>query len=264
MIDKKLTQDIQLFLQKEKPTEDDVRAAAQLLLRINRNRMLYNNIIRRPSHYLPKLVHELKKHLRYRLDGLTLDEVRAMEDDVLPKVKDVLSTVPEGIAENGDTATPKLGKRTDHDSLPDEVKAYWARNIDRWKKIKENYETCLALDMACDRYEYLKALKQAYEDYKADMARYDSYDPNAATSGTGEEPKTPEEIVTDNAKTIGNARSYITNARKNLATFDPVKDAKKIETRRKGIQERVNLLVSLGAAVEDDTKKWLTDNGFTL
>lgn len=270
MIDEKLTDDIAVFLMKDNPTDAEIIGGAELLLRINRNRALHQTIIRRPQRMLSKLTYELNKHLRYRKDGKTLQEVRNLQAEVFAETQEVLDAgepETEGEAdttapESEEPATPKKrGKRADHDSLPEDIKNLWDNNAERYKRMKAIFETCKALEQPCDRYEYLLQLKEAYEAYKVDMATYDSYDPNAEA----EEPSAEESAdATDNAKTIGNARAYITKNREKFEKLSAGDDTDKAAELRLKIQERVNTLITCNAAIDDSTKKWLTDNGFTI
>lgn len=290
MIDNKLTNDIEAFLMKDSPTDTDIINGAGLLLRINRNRALHQTIIRRPQRMLPKLTYELNKHLRYRKDGLTLQAVRDLQKKVITEVQEILDagepeTDDDSEAENSKSAEPttqsskttiqnsKRGKRPDHDSLPDDIKALWDNNAERYKRMKATFETCKALDEPCDRYEYLLQLKEAYEAYKVDMATYDSYDPNAQPEEPQSEEPQPEEasavsdgttVVADNAKTIGNARAYISRNRDKYVTLSTSDDTDKAAELKQKIQERVNALVACNATIDEDTAKWLIDNGFTL
>lgn len=255
MLDKKLTDAMAAFLMKDSPTDEDIINGAGILLRINRNRSLHQMIVRRPQRMLPKLVYELQKHLRYRKDGKTLQEVRTMQKEIMEETQRVIDA--------GEPDTPKRGKRADHDSLPDEIKSLWNNNAERYKALKATFETCKVLDEPCDRYEYLLILKEGYEAYKRDMATYDSYDPNAKTedAATGK----GADIATDNAKTIGNARAYISKNRDKFVTLSASDDtADQAAELRQKIQERVNALVACNAAIDEDTKQWLTEKGFTL
>ena len=65
-------------------TDDNIREGAMLLLQITNNRHLYQQIMMRPQHNLKKLQYELNKHLKYRMKGLSLDEVRKFDEVVTP------------------------------------------------------------------------------------------------------------------------------------------------------------------------------------
>lgn len=247
MLDDKFTKDIQAFVSLPDRTEDDIRRGAELLLRINRNQALYQQIFRRPRRMEEKLVYELNKHLKYRLDGLTLQEVRRMNRDVTEKVDRLLSEPEKEKTGSRDTAKT-LGRRPDHDSLPAEIRQLWDDNAERWKKMKETRASIELLTMACDRYEYLKALDEMYTRYKTDMARYDSYNPE------DRKPEPSAEVQ------VSSARAYISKNRKKyeqLVQESPA-DATQLWNN---IRQRVEVLRKFNAAMSDDLKEWLKANG---
>ena len=89
MLDEKFTKAIQAWLMQEQE-QRSLEEGALLLLRINRNQRLYSNIIRRRD--LQKLEYELNKHLKIRLEGLTREQVAAMERQALPLIKETLAS----------------------------------------------------------------------------------------------------------------------------------------------------------------------------
>lgn len=194
-MDNKLTQEMAEWLRLEHPTAEQVERGALLLLKLNRNRILYQNILRRPGKYEAKLRYELRKFLRIRQDGLTMDGVRRMQREVTAPVEERMKQ---------EEKEPSIGKRQDHELLPERVRALWDRNAERWKRIKELYNQVLELREPCDRYEHLVAMKDAWYKYKADMAAYDAYDGEEERKDT-DSGKSP----TDIAKAVISARSYI-------------------------------------------------------
>ena len=73
-MDNKLTQQITDWLNTPRERRD-IGAGAMMLLRLNNNRFLYANIMRRPEKFADKLEYELRKHLRIRLDNMTMADV---------------------------------------------------------------------------------------------------------------------------------------------------------------------------------------------
>lgn len=169
MLDPRLTKQIQDWLSSDQQRET-VAEGAELLLRLNRNRILHQNIVRRPEKMLPKLIYELKKHLRIRLDGLTVDDVRRMDPVVKAEAAAIIS--------ERKTAKYK-GKRADHDSLPEELKGIYEKNLKVWHNIRKLFNTLLSMEdaMPCDRYEYLKLLDEQDKTYRANWKAYDSWQP---------------------------------------------------------------------------------------
>ena len=84
-MDQKLTKQIQDWLN-AMPDQQDIVKGATMLLQLNRNRILYQNILRNPVKLKGKLVYELQKHLNIRLDGLTVQDVKVMDDKVRREV----------------------------------------------------------------------------------------------------------------------------------------------------------------------------------
>lgn len=258
MIDDKLTKEIQTFLDIDPKTDDDIIAGAGILLRINRNKALHQNICRKPQKLLSKLTYELQKHLRYRLDGLTLAEVRKQEAEVLPVVAEAIAEgcpVTDDEETDAESTEPHRGRRADHDSLPDEIKALWTKNAERWKRMKEAFATCQELEMACDRYEYVKMLSETYKKYREDMNTYDSY----VAGGDKDKAKAPSAD-----KAVSLARSYIS---KNKAKYDELVasgDTDAASALKEKLQQRVDTLVANNAAMGDDLQQWLTANAFNM
>lgn len=272
MIDNKLTQQIGQWLNlPEKKTDEQIFEGALLLLRLNRNRILYNNILARPQRHLSKLVYELKKFYKIRLDGLTMEEVKELDSTITPATKAAIEVEPKddnGEIVNVEDLPAHGGKRKDHDLLPVEIQAIWTNNAERWKKIKQLYNTLLNIEKPCDRYEYLKQEKDLWYAYKEDFAKYDSYkieDENSTgTSDAGKESPT--------AKDVTNARSYIS---KNLDDLLSLKAATSVtssdgsEEKAKAdyasklskVQERVQLLLTANEEIGEDLRAKLKEAG---
>lgn len=253
MIDNEFTKKILAWLESDHKTEDNIMEGAMLLLQINKNRVLFQTVTRRPLKWVGKVVYELEKHVKYRLDGLTHSEMKKMVSDVMPKVENLLqSDIPEGIDVNeGETVKHRHGKRDDHDTLPDTIKAIWDKNCERYVKMKEAFSTAKSLEMDCDRYEYCKFLNEGYQDYKRDMDRYDSYNPE-------------EEHAAATAKDISNARAYISKYRKSLDDAIDSNDTEKAQKQKENIQKRVDILVGAKAEISDDLRQWLEIREFNL
>ena len=194
MLDQKFTAEMQAWLSQgdAAPLEE----GAMLLLRINGNRRMHQNIVRRGLH--KKLVYELKKHLRYRLDGLTRQEAAQA-------VRRAEATVGSDIASDGQPRPPRAagkGRRPDHDQLPPKIQALYDRNTELWKKIKKGYNDLLALRDAepCDRYALCRALMKDDEQYHRNWRRYDTYEAKPAgetedanAKPAGETPALPDD-----------------------------------------------------------------------
>ena len=268
MIDNELTQHIGKWLTHVGPrTDQEIIEGATMLLRLNRNRSLYQTVVTRPQRHESKVVYELKKWYGIRADGLTIDEVNKLDSTLTPQVKAAVDAEPkndDGTVQNPDDLPARSGKRADHDSLPDDIKGIWPRNAERWKKIKQLYNTLLTIDEPCSRYEYLKQLKDLWYGYKADFKKYDDFvlEPNDGGENGGDNGG-------DSAKKITNARSYIS---KNIGTLQSIKssyDADGMDDKTLAdynsklakVQERVDTILSAGEPIGDDLRATLADIG---
>ena len=265
--DPKLTDDMVKWLRSEHESDEMILKGAVMLLRVNRNRGLYERIVRQPKRGLKKLEYELRKHVNMRLDGYTIEDVEKLDSEITPQIEAAISS--EKIDDDGDTgdapsgeetsnaATVITGKRPDHDQLPEEIQAIWVKNAERWHKIKETYNLLLTLNAPCDRYEYLKLLKDAWYNYKADMARYDDFKVGDITDD-GDKTVRDENVQ----KSIDYAQTYISKHLSSL--LDLVEEAKepdfsieqqtKLEKEREFIQSRVYILLENGVNLSDQRK----------
>lgn len=271
-MDRKLTEKIQVYLQTE-PAKRNVVEGATLLLSLNRNRILFQNVVKRPEKFADKVEYELKKHLQIRLDDKTMSEVAAMDATVVPFAENTLNKrlmlasdkaddidVPEEL----EVAIRHAGKRDDHDELPDEIKNIWEQSANLWFKIKETYETLKTMDNAplCDRYEYLKILDEADKQYRKNMAWYDGYVLGSEIPSEKEAELDPADI----AKKIQAARKYISDNKKKLAELRESGEwpNAKYDGLLEKVQERFNFLIETGNSVSDEQVAELKELGIVV
>lgn len=288
MNDPKFTEKLKKWFDCEH-TDANIRDGALLLLQMNNNRHLYQLINFDPQGKLELLKYELQKHLNYRIEGMTIDDVRNYDKAVTPVLqtavdktseadkiaKQLAPHLPVVESENLDSIVPSAivakGKRSDHDQLPENIQAIWDNNCALWKKIKEHFEACKAYDMSCDRYEGLHAadedfkrmlltLKEEYYAYKQAMDVYDHAQPGDAEEQHAEEQ--PEAAIT--SKQIGNARSYITKNLDQLIGLTEAGNTDKADALRAKVNERVQLLITAKAEITADTIAKLQQAGITM
>lgn len=266
--DLKITEGMVAWLRSDHTDDESIRKGAELLLRVNRNKGLYERILRYPKGGLKKLEYELRKHVNIRLQGYSFEDIQALDKELIPQVQVAIEAAegkPDGeipvIREakyEGDTGCVfTTGKRPDHDKLPVEIQAIWPQNAERWKKIKETYNLLLTLNAPCDRFEHLQLLKDAWYKYRSEMCRYDDF------RGTMDElvTLTKDNLLTEEEqKNVDLAQSYIS---RNLPVLkDLVLEARepefdsteKLEDLRAKIQERVNTLLQLGVVLSEQRK----------
>ena len=173
MINLELTPKIKEWL--DTPADQrDIAAGAELLLRVNRNRILYNNIIRNPAKHAPTLEYHLQKILKQRLIDTTHEEVARM-----------MATV-DGIAEqHGFSRSTRSefqrGKRADHDMLPPEVQQLYVDNADIMRRMRDAHTRLRMINSTnstcpdSDRYPLAKDIIKLDLQYRDNWNLYDHY-----------------------------------------------------------------------------------------
>lgn len=273
MIDNKLTENMQAWLAESAHDRESLMRGAEMVLKLTRNMSMYQTIIRRPEKFESKIRYELQKFLPMRLEQMTTQDVKALSAELIPEVKKAvdeeaaLSDSDETI--DNDTFLPATsGIRPDHDSLPEDVQSVWSENKERWLKIKQLYNTLLAIEQPCDRYEYLKQLKDLWYTYKRELERYDNYVAPDDGETADDAAPSPVEI----AKDIANARAYITKnidklielRNESLSSDDATKALDDYNKLLAKMQQRVDTLNSNNAPVGDDLKAKLNEAGLSL
>lgn len=257
-MDKAFTQDIADWL--ETPREErDVRKGAELLLRINGNQHIYHLAMIRPETAHDHVEADLKKFLQIRLDGHTMESVRQMDSELIPKVQNIITTrqdesedAPE---ETDDTAPTHRGKRSDHNELPEEIRAIYERGGELFEKIKQIFTELQQMENApaCDRYEKLKVLKPLVKEYTDGWERYDNYNSDMsqeeAVEAVDEAPEPGNE-----AKRVGAARKFISTHVAKLETLLQAEtiDEAEVENERRQIAERMAFIAETGGSFKPD------------
>ena len=298
-IDKLFRARVEEWLSKKKHTEADLANGAMMVLQCNRNRAMYNTMMRKPSHYEEKMVYELKKHLAYLQDDMNLEDVKKLEKKILPVIGKAIADTEETtnkaaaalgeIPEDSFLPAPALsseepykqtdaivarGKRTDHDILPETIRAIWDKNAERYKKIKQAHETCKTLTAACDRYEFTSAIAELWADYKKDFDTYDHYVLVDVNEEAGTQTPDTEEVQlsAEDLKAINAARPYISkNLPKLIALVAAAKQegfteaqAQELESWRDRIQQRVDVLIRTKQVIKDELRQQLTEADIKL
>lgn len=257
-MDKAFTQDIADWL--ETPREErDVRKGAELLLRINGNRHIYQLAMIRPETAHNHVEADLKKFLQIRLDGHTMESVRQMDSELIPKVQNIITTrqdesedAPE---ETDDIAPAHRGKRSDHNELPEEIRAIYERGGELFEKIKQIFTELQQMENApaCDRYEKLKVLKPLVKEYTDGWERYDNYNSDMsqeeAVEAVDEAPEPGNEV-----KRVGAARKFISTHVAKLETLLQAEtiDEAEVENERRQIAERMAFIAETGGSFKPD------------
>ena len=139
---------------------------------------MYRNLIANPSAKADFIVYQIQKYYNFRVQALTHAQVEEMAAQVQTiadehHLTDDASTVPED--------ERRLGKREDHDSLPDEVKAKYVENLSILQRMRELHLRLrsLSLDNATcpdsERYPFLKELISLDKKLHSNWEEYDHF-----------------------------------------------------------------------------------------
>ncbi len=250
-MDDKLTKKIQDWLATP-AQERDILAGATMLLQLNHNRVMHANIVRRPERFAGKVEYELRKHLKIRLDGLTVADVAKMDREVMPRVEETLHEVP---VISTDAELPEgvvaRGRREDHDQLPPEIQALWDGNIENYHKVRDLHHRLKEMEAAppCDRYECLKLLDEADRRYRENLAKYDGFvlgqEPAPTEADNTADDQAPEK---DKAR-INAARKSISKWKKALATANGKGDNAKADEAKAKLLAAVDELRAAGGTL---------------
>lgn len=124
-MDHKFTEQIKHWL--ETPEDErDYAVGALYLLKLSGNQIMYRNLIANPSGKAEFIEYQLQKYFNFRVQALTHAQVEEMAAQVATiadehHLADDAFTVPDD--------ERRLGKREDHDALPDEIKAKYVENL---------------------------------------------------------------------------------------------------------------------------------------
>ena len=267
MMDDQLTKDMQEWVQAP-PAERNTARGAELLLKFNRNQWLYRNACRFPDKYDGIVEHELRKYLRIRLDGLTQREVAQMERTVVPlAAEDLQRDVPVVSTDADPAAGPQFaGRRSDHDTLPADIRALYDENGDVYHRMKQVFTTLQGMEdkQPCDRYELLVQLKELDERYRKNWERYDHW----SASGTESDAEVSEAPASSDssgpmatAKAISAARKYVSE---NMRKLSDLTSGAEIEAKLAAIQDRVDLIVKNGGTFKPDFQALLEEKGIRV
>lgn len=173
-MDNKFTELIGQWLQTPE-AERDYSVGALYLLKLSGNQIMYRNIVAQLDrrHYVVE--YQLQKYYNFRVQALTHAQVEEMSEQVEQIVADHIPLAAEADKQ------PQKGKRADHDSLPDDIKAKYVENLSLLQRMREVHLRLrsLSLDNApcpdSERYPFLKELISLDKKLHANWEAYDRY-----------------------------------------------------------------------------------------
>lgn len=173
-MDHKFTEQIKQWL--EKPEDErDYSVGALYLLKLSGNQIMYRNIIAQIDRRHDVVDYQLQKYYNFRVQALTHAQVEEMAAQVETIVAEHIS-----LAAKADEA-PAKGKRHDHDTLPDEIKAKYVENLSLLQRMRELHLRLRSLSLdnsPCpdsERYPFLKELITLDKKLHANWEAYDHY-----------------------------------------------------------------------------------------
>ncbi len=172
-MDNKFTELIKQWL--ETPSDQrDYSVGALYLLKLSGNQIMYRNIVAQLDRRHDFVDYQIQKYYNFRVQALTHAQVEEMQQKV-----DVIIAEHISLAANADEH--KTGKRDDHDSLPDEIKAKYVENLSILQRMRELHLKLrsLSLDTApcpdSERYPFLKELIDLDKKMHANWEEYDHF-----------------------------------------------------------------------------------------
>ena len=187
MMDNKFTELIKKWL--ETPSNQrDYSVGALYLLKLSGNQIMYRNVVAQLDRRHDFVDYQIQKYYNFRVQALTHAQVEEMQQQV-----DVIVAEHISLAANADEH--KTGKRDDHDSLPDEIKAKYVENLSILQRMRELHLKLrsLSLDTApcpdSERYPFLKELIELDKKMHTNWEEYDHFVASAPTAKAAAKPK---------------------------------------------------------------------------
>ena len=176
-MDHKFTEQVGQWLNTPE-AERDYSVGALFLLKLSGNRIMYQNIIGQLDRRHDFIDYQLQKYYNFRVQQLTHAQVEEMaaKVDVIAEKHSLTAELPS------DAVEPKqLGKREDHDLLPDEIKAKFVENLDLLRRMRELHlrlRTMSLENATCpdsERYPFLKELIELDKRLHKNWEEYDHF-----------------------------------------------------------------------------------------
>lgn len=173
-MDHKFTEQIKQWLETPE-TERDYNVGALYLLKLSGNQIMYKNLISQIDRRHDVVDYQLQKYYNFRVQALTHAQVEVMAAQVETIVAEHIP-----LAATADEQ-PQKGKRADHDSLPDEIKAKYVENLSLLQRMRELHLRLRSLSLenaTCpdsERYPFLKELISLDKKLHANWEAYDHY-----------------------------------------------------------------------------------------
>ncbi len=173
-------------------SERDYTVGALYLLKLSGNKIMYANIVANIDRRHEIVEYQLQKYYNFRVKELTHAEVEEMQQKVDAIVEEHIP-----LAANADQQ--RVGKRDDHDLLPDSIKALYVENLSLLQRMRELHLRLRSLSLenaTCpdsERYPFLKEMIALDKKLHSNWEQYDHY--VAPTDPTAKAAATPKKAV---------------------------------------------------------------------
>lgn len=169
--DPKITEEMKLFLETPEQQRDYAKAS-EIIMKISGNVVRHNMILRKgPRHFASLLTKLIRDYYEFRLRKITHCQVMEMKS----KSESIVSDIPRRQVEI------KTGKRQDHDTLPENIRAAYIEALDCLRKQQELHLEIRRLALGSSRcpdselYPFVKEIIRL-DDRRLECWRiYDSY-----------------------------------------------------------------------------------------
>lgn len=187
-MDKEFTNKLQTWL--SLPREQrDWDEGALMLLQLTGNKIMYRNLSVYPEGKANFIEGKLQQYLEFRLAELTHEQVKEMQH----AVEEIVKEHTEFKSDDNEAKNFKVGKRADHDTLPEEIQALYVENLDlvhRMRELHLKLRMMSTTDSTCadsDRYPFLKEFIKLDKKLHDNWNVYDHFVANAETAESAEE-----------------------------------------------------------------------------
>ena len=207
-MDHKFTEKIKQWLETPE-SERDYTVGALYLLKLSGNQIMYRNIIAQIDRRHDVVDYQLQKYYNFRVQALTHAQVEEMAAQVETIVAEHIP-----LAANADQ-NPAKGRRADHDSLPDEIKAKYVENLSLLQRMRELHLRLRSLSLensTCpdsERYPFLKELISLDKKLHSNWEAYDHFiisSPQASSALPLDSAKNPSNAAKKSTKSAVSGR----------------------------------------------------------
>ena len=232
----------------DSPTEErNLEVGAKLMIQGNRNRILYDHVMRKSNF----------EKVEYELTKIMGNDLRNNDEAI--ELKLVVQ-----ITQN-ETTQPKeeeKGKRSDHDTLPEALKSAFEKNLSIYPEMRSLHERLKVLSetgSATDRLPFLEKLLSLDKELRDNWNLYDGFDPNELKVE-----EIAEKAVVVDFKRVSANRKYLSTNKTKLAGLLSGDNSDKAAELLTEMQIRFSELIANGETFAPDQVAELKELGLNV